>query len=269
MKKVELLNLKGEKVKDINLNEEIFGITPNNNVLHDAIILSMASLRQGTHKTKNRSEVSGGGRKPWRQKGTGRARQGSIRSPQWRGGGVVFAPTPRSHAVKVNKKVVKLAVKNLWKKKFRYLVMLLVCAISLAFLSFTIELNGNPLRQNVFTMVENGYQYTEIKRYVPITDTSTHDFYAKYNYGDLPEDSYSIIKEGVPELTLHKYETVEIKYAGAYIENKNYFYTGVINTLIEYDKTNTYKLLVGRTPKEHTQEIMISDYLISALQYFD
>ena len=74
MKKVELLNLKGEKVKDINLNEEIFGITPNKNVLTDAIILSMASLRQGTHKTKNRSEVSGGGRKPWRQKGTGHAR---------------------------------------------------------------------------------------------------------------------------------------------------------------------------------------------------
>lgn len=167
------------------------------------------------------------------------------------------------------KTVIKLAVKNLWKKKFRYLVMLIVCAISLAFLSFTIELNGNPLRQNVFTMVENGYQYTEIKRYVPIDDTSTHDFYAKYNYGDLPENSYSIIKEGVPELTLHKYEAVEIKYAGAYIENKNYFYTGVIDTLIEYDKTNTYKLLVGRTPNPHTQEIMISDYLISALQYFD
>ena len=87
MKKVELLNLKGEKVKDINLNEEIFGITPNKNVLNDAIILTMASLRQGTHKTKNRSEVSGGGRKPWRQKGTGRARQGSIRAVQWVGGG--------------------------------------------------------------------------------------------------------------------------------------------------------------------------------------
>ncbi len=87
MKKVELLNLKGEKVKDINLNEEIFGITPNKAVLNDAIILTMASLRQGTHKTKNRSEVSGGGRKPWRQKGTGRARQGSIRAVQWVGGG--------------------------------------------------------------------------------------------------------------------------------------------------------------------------------------
>ena len=167
------------------------------------------------------------------------------------------------------KTVVKLAIKNLWKKKFRYLVMLLVCAISLAFLSFTIELNGNPLRQNVFTMVENGYQYTEIKRYVPIEDTSTHDFYAKYNYGDLPANSYDIIKEGVPELTLHKYETVEIKYAGANIENKNYFYTGVVNTIIEYDKTNTYRLLCGTTPKEDSQEIMISDYLVSALQYFN
>ena len=164
------------------------------------------------------------------------------------------------------KTVVKLALKNLWKKKFRYLVMLLVCAISLAFLSFTIELNGDPLRQNVFTMVENGYHYTNIKRYVPLDQKD--DYYAKYNYGDLPENSYSIIKEGIPELTLHKYEEVEISYASSYIENKNYFYTGKINTIIEYDQTNTYRLLAGRTPELNTQEIMITDYLISALQYF-
>ena len=112
MKKVELLNLKGEKVKDINLNEEIFGITPNNNVLHDAIILSMASLRQGTHKTKNRSEVSGGGRKPWRQKGTGRARQGSIRSVQWVGGGNYGTPVPRDYSKKQNRKERRLALKS-------------------------------------------------------------------------------------------------------------------------------------------------------------
>ena len=167
------------------------------------------------------------------------------------------------------KTVLKLAIKNLWKKKFRYIVMLLVCAISLAFLSFTIELNGNKLRQNVFTMIENGYQYTEIKRYVPIQNTNTDDFYAQYNYGDLPANSYNIIKEGIPELTLHKYETVEIKYARTHIENKNYFYTGIINTLIEYDETNTYNLLCGRKPNLETQEIMISDYLIAALQYFD
>ena len=112
MKKVELLNLKGEKVKDINLNEEIFGITPNNNVLNDAIILSMASLRQGTHKTKNRSEVSGGGRKPWRQKGTGRARQGSIRAVQWVGGGRYGTPVPRDYSKKQNRKERRLAIKS-------------------------------------------------------------------------------------------------------------------------------------------------------------
>jgi len=117
MKKVELLNLKGEKVKDINLNEEIFGITPNNNVLNDAIILTMASLRQGTHKTKNRSEVSGGGRKPWRQKGTGRARQGSIRAVQWVGGGRYGTPVPRDYSIKQNRKERQLAIKSALSEK--------------------------------------------------------------------------------------------------------------------------------------------------------
>ena len=117
MKKVELLNLKGEKVKDINLNEEIFGITPNNNVLNDAIILTMASLRQGTHKTKNRSEVSGGGRKPWRQKGTGRARQGSIRAVQWVGGGRYGTPVPRDYSIKQNRKERQIAIKSALSEK--------------------------------------------------------------------------------------------------------------------------------------------------------
>ena len=117
MKKVELLNLKGEKVKDINLNEEIFGITPNNAVLNDAIILTMASLRQGTHKTKNRSEVSGGGRKPWRQKGTGRARQGSIRAVQWVGGGRYGTPVPRDYSIKQNRKERQLAIKSALSEK--------------------------------------------------------------------------------------------------------------------------------------------------------
>ena len=112
MKKVELLNLKGEKVKDMNLNENVFGIEPNKNVLYDAIILSRASLRQGTHSTKNRSEVSGGGRKPWRQKGTGRARQGSIRSVQWVGGGRYGTPVPRDYSKKQNRKERRLAIKS-------------------------------------------------------------------------------------------------------------------------------------------------------------
>ena len=126
MKKVELLNLKGEKVKDINLNEEIFGINPNNAVLHDAIILTMASLRQGTHKTKNRSEVSGGGRKPWRQKGTGRARQGSIRSVQWVGGGNYGTPVPRDYSKKQNRKERQLAIRSALAEKVNANEMMVV-----------------------------------------------------------------------------------------------------------------------------------------------
>lgn len=117
MKKVELLNLNGEKVKDFKLNENIFDITPNDKVLYDAIILARASLRQGTHKTKNRSEVSGGGRKPWRQKGTGRARQGSIRAPQWIKGGIALGPKPRSYRYTVNKKEKRLAIRSVLSSK--------------------------------------------------------------------------------------------------------------------------------------------------------
>lgn len=112
MKKVELLNLNGEKVKDFKLNENIFDITPNDKVLYDAIILARASLRQGTHKTKNRSEVSGGGRKPWRQKGTGRARQGSIRAVQWVGGGNYGTPVPRDYSKKQNRNERQLALRT-------------------------------------------------------------------------------------------------------------------------------------------------------------
>ena len=112
MSKVQLLNVNGEKVKDIKLNDNIFGITPNDIVLHDAIVLSMANSRQGTHSTKTRAEVSGGGRKPWRQKGTGNARQGSIRAVQWRKGGIAFGPKPRDYSKKQNRKVRRLALKS-------------------------------------------------------------------------------------------------------------------------------------------------------------
>lgn len=112
MEKVQLLNIKGEKLKDIKLDKEIFGIEPNNKVLYDAIILSRASLRQGTHKTKTRAEVSGGGRKPWRQKGTGHARQGSIRSVQWVGGGTYGGPVPRDYSKKMNRKERRIAIKS-------------------------------------------------------------------------------------------------------------------------------------------------------------
>lgn len=113
MPSIVVFNQTGAEVGKMTLKKEIFGVEPNMQVVYDVVNAERAAMRQGTHKTKNRTEVSGGGKKPWRQKGTGRARQGSIRAPQWRGGGIVFGPTPRSYSVKVNRKVVKLAVKSL------------------------------------------------------------------------------------------------------------------------------------------------------------
>ncbi len=112
MKKISVINTKGEKVSDINLNENLWSITPNDAVLYDAITLTRNAQRQGTADTKTRSEVSGGGRKPWKQKGTGRARQGSIRAVQWIHGGVAFGPHPRSYAKKMNRKERRLALKS-------------------------------------------------------------------------------------------------------------------------------------------------------------
>ena len=113
MPKVVLYNQSGSQVGELELSNNVFGVEDNQQAIYDTVVAERAAMRQGTQKAKTRSEVSGGGRKPWRQKGTGRARQGSIRSPQWRGGGTVFGPKPRSYAVKVNKKVVRLAKKVL------------------------------------------------------------------------------------------------------------------------------------------------------------
>lgn len=117
MPSIKVLNQLGEEVKELNLSDEVFAIEPNMQAVVDVVNSQRAGMRQGTADTKNRTEVSGGGRKPYRQKGTGRARQGSIRSPQFVGGGVVFGPTPRKYVLKVNKKVVKLAVKSLLSDK--------------------------------------------------------------------------------------------------------------------------------------------------------
>ncbi|RED54598.1 50S ribosomal protein L4 [Cohnella lupini] len=112
MPKVTVFNVDGKEVGQLDLADGIFGLEPNIHVLHSAVLLQQASLRSGTHDTKGRSEVRGGGRKPWKQKGTGRARQGSIRSPQWKGGGIVFGPTPRSYGFKLPRKVRRLAIKS-------------------------------------------------------------------------------------------------------------------------------------------------------------
>jgi large subunit ribosomal protein L4 len=119
MPKVALLNQTGKNIGELELSDSVFNVEPNNQVLYDVVKAQRAAMRQGTHKTKGRSEVRGGGRKPWKQKGTGRARSGSTRSPIWVGGGTVFGPTPRDYSMKVNKKVRRLALKTVLTLKVR------------------------------------------------------------------------------------------------------------------------------------------------------
>lgn len=117
MPKIDVYNIEGKKVSDVELKEEIFGIEPNEDIVHSVLVNYLANQRQGTQSTKTRSEVSGGGKKPWRQKGTGRARQGSIRAPQWIKGGIALGPKPRSYTYRVNKKEKRLAIKSLLSSK--------------------------------------------------------------------------------------------------------------------------------------------------------
>ena len=117
MPKVDVYDVEGKKVKTLELKEEVFGIAPNEAVVHSVLVNYLANQRQGTQSTKTRAEVSGGGRKPWRQKGTGRARQGSIRAPHWVGGGVALGPKPRSYNYTVNKKEKRLAIKSMLSSK--------------------------------------------------------------------------------------------------------------------------------------------------------
>lgn len=131
MAKIKVLNLKGENVKDLTLTDSIWNIEVNEVVVKDAVVLAQASQRQGTSSTKTRSEVSGGGRKPYRQKGTGNARQGSTRSPQWPGGGIVFGPKPRSFDKKQNKKERRLALKSALSSKFQEKELIVVDKLNL------------------------------------------------------------------------------------------------------------------------------------------
>ena len=117
MPSIDVYNIEGKKVDSVNLSEEIFGIEPNEAVVHSVLVNFLANQRQGTQSTKTRAEVSGGGRKPWRQKGTGRARQGSIRAPQWIKGGIALGPKPRSYSYRINKKEKQLAIRSLLSAK--------------------------------------------------------------------------------------------------------------------------------------------------------
>ena len=117
MPKVDVYDINGKKVSDVELNENVFGIEPNETIVHEVLVNYLANQRQGTQSTKTRAEVRGGGRKPWRQKGTGRARQGSIRAPQWIKGGIALGPKPRSYSYRINKKEKQLAIRSLLSAK--------------------------------------------------------------------------------------------------------------------------------------------------------
>lgn len=191
MSKLDMLNLNGEKVKEINLKDNIWNIEPNNNVLHDAIVLTLASRRQGTHKVKTRSEVSGGGRKPWRQKGTGRARQGSIRATQWRGGGIAGGVVPRDYTFKMNKKERSLALKSALTDKVNNKELIVVDSLAIADsktktvkeLIKTLGLDGKVLfvtadeAANLYLATRNlGYVYTLMSDEINCYDLVNADY---------------------------------------------------------------------------------------------
>ena len=131
MAKVSVYNMEGKEVESIDLNDAVFGVEVNEHLVHMAVVQQLANNRQGTQKAKTRSEVSGGGRKPWRQKGTGHARQGSTRSPQWTGGGVVFAPKPRDYSMKMNKREKQIAMKSALTSKVQDAKLVVVDAFNL------------------------------------------------------------------------------------------------------------------------------------------
>jgi large subunit ribosomal protein L4 len=174
MAKVQLINIKGEKLKDLTIADDVWNIEANDIVLKKAIDLQLAATRQGTAKTKTRSEVSGGGRKPWRQKGTGRARQGSIRATQWRGGGIAGGVTPRDYTFDINKKERALALKSALSHKFQDKKLVVVDAIEMKNLKTkeikdimaTLKLDDKVLfvtgedNENLFMATRNlGYAY--------------------------------------------------------------------------------------------------------------
>ncbi len=184
MAKIEMVNLKGEKVKDVTLNDTIWK-TFNDVVLKKAIDLQLAATRQGTHKTKTRAEVSGGGKKPWKQKGTGRARSGSNRSPIWRGGGIVFGVTPRDYGFKMNKKERVLALKSALSYKLKNKELVIVDDIKLNSLKTkeikdimnTLKLDGKTLfvteedNENLYMATRNlGYAYALIASEINVYD---------------------------------------------------------------------------------------------------
>ena len=175
MAKVSVYNMEGNQVGDIELNDAVFGVEVNNHLVHMAVVNQLANNRQGTQSAKTRSEVSGGGRKPWKQKGTGHARQGSTRSPQWTGGGIVFAPKPRDYSFKMNKKEKQLALKSALTSRVQENKFIVVDAIKLEEAKtkkFAEALNNLKVSKALVVLNENDANVVRSAKNIPTVKTA-------------------------------------------------------------------------------------------------
>lgn len=206
MAKVSVYNMEGKEVDTIDLSDAVFGVEVNEHLVHMAVVQQLANKRQGTQKAKTRSEVSGGGRKPWRQKGTGHARQGSTRSPQWKGGGVVFAPVPRDYSFKMNKKEKRAALKSALTSRVQENKLIVVD-----------ELKFDEIKTKNFKAVMDNLKVT--KAYVVLNDNDEKVVMSARNLPNVQTaltntiNVYDVMKGGTVILTKDAVKTIEEVYA--------------------------------------------------------
>ena len=203
MASVSVYNMEGNEVGTIELNDAVFGVDVNEHLVHMAVVAQLANKRQGTQKAKTRSEVSGGGRKPWRQKGTGHARQGSTRAPQWTGGGVVFAPTPRDYTIRLNKKEKRLALKSVLTSKVQENKLIVVDELKFDEIktkNFVNVMTNLKAEKALVVLNENDANVVLSARNIPTVKTAltnTINVYdiLKYNTLILTKDAVATIEE--------------------------------------------------------------------------
>ena len=203
MATVSVKNMEGKEVGTIELSDAVFGVDINEHLVHMAVVAQLANKRQGTQKAKTRSEVSGGGRKPWRQKGTGHARQGSTRAPQWTGGGVVFAPTPRDYTIRLNKKEKRLALKSVLTSKVQENKLIVVDELKFDEIktkNFVNVMNNLDAEKALVVLNENDTNVVMSARNIPTVKTAltnTINVYdiLKYNTLILTKDAVATIEE--------------------------------------------------------------------------
>ena len=203
MASVSVYNMEGNEVGTIELNDAVFGVDVNEHLVHMAVVAQLANKRQGTQKAKTRSEVSGGGRKPWRQKGTGHARQGSTRAPQWTGGGVVFAPTPRDYTIRLNKKEKRLALKSVLTSKVQENKLIVVDELKFDEIktkNFVNVMKNLKAEKALVVLNENDANVVLSARNIPTVETAltnTINVYdiLKYNTLILTKDAVATIEE--------------------------------------------------------------------------